>query len=191
MTSGNGSGSNQSGALTAVGELATAIASGASTAQAQADFNAAFSGIPGALLDKAFADLAQEIEDAHVTTADLSAVATDTANLQSDQPNYDIYIGAEIPVTRTLTSGTGGSATSSVAQKAANAGATTTSASASVPSTDVVATPKHKEKTKHKAAVKVVTHVEVHRSKAISKGQEAKDRVRAADRPKLDDRTRA
>jgi hypothetical protein len=190
LTSGNRSGSNPAGTQTAVAELATAITSGASTAQAQTDFNASFVGIPSALLDKTFEDLAQEIEDSHVTAADLAAVTTDTANVQSAQPNDDLSTGTELPISvvTTVTSGSDGIANVSVDRPAANAGATTTSANAaadasvSTPNTIVVAISKHKEKRKH-TAVKVVTHAEVHRSKVLSKGQETKERARATDRP--------
>ncbi len=75
---------NDSDLQSSIDELANAVARGASTTQAQADFDAAFaSGAPSTEIDKTFGDLVQAIEDSHVTTADLSAVASDTLALAS------------------------------------------------------------------------------------------------------------
>ena len=41
--------------------------------------------MPQSVLDKAFDDMVQAIEDSHVTTADLSAVAGGEATFQSDE----------------------------------------------------------------------------------------------------------
>ncbi len=68
-----------------VNELATAVAAGTSTAQAEADWNALFapSGAPQPVISQFFADLVQTIQDSHVTSADLATVASDeTAFIQ-------------------------------------------------------------------------------------------------------------
>lgn len=190
LSSGNGSGANPTGTQTAISELAKAIASGGSTAQAQADFNASFNGIPSSLLDKAFDDLVQIIEDSHITTADLSAVASDTAAVQSVSPNTGIGMFFD---SNSAASASGGSASANDAQAAANAAATAASTSSSALGTVDVATSQHKhkhEKTR-KAAAKERTRTDVHRSKAISRGQAATKRTSVADRLRLDDRSDA
>ncbi len=76
LGSGTGIGVNWNGAQSAIGELVNAVTAGASTAPAQADYDASFSsGMPVTALDKAFNDMVQAIEDSHVTTADLSAIS--------------------------------------------------------------------------------------------------------------------
>ncbi|WP_076351736.1 hypothetical protein [Paludisphaera borealis] len=70
---------------TVLGSLATAVAGGADTTQAQADFNALFSGskVDQATIDKTFTDLVQTIKDSKITTTDL----TDFAAAQAALPN--------------------------------------------------------------------------------------------------------
>jgi hypothetical protein len=67
-------------------ELATAVAGGADTTQAKADFNALFSGsnVAQTTIDKAFSDLVQTIQDSKVTAADLTSLAADQSAIQSD-----------------------------------------------------------------------------------------------------------
>jgi hypothetical protein len=58
--------------------LATAVAGGADTSQAQSDFNALFadSKVDQDAIDKTFADLVQTIQDSNITTTDLTDFAT-------------------------------------------------------------------------------------------------------------------
>ena len=67
-------------------ELATAVAGGTSTSQAQTDFTALFSksNVSTATITTTFSDLVQTIQDSAVTTTDLSTVATDEAAIQAD-----------------------------------------------------------------------------------------------------------
>ena len=62
-----------------ISEMENAVAAGASTAQAQADWTSLFSGssVAPSAINQAFADLVQTIHDSHVTTADLSTLAAD------------------------------------------------------------------------------------------------------------------
>jgi hypothetical protein len=67
-------------------ELATAVAGGTSTSQAQTDFTALFSksSVSAMTITTTFNDLVQTIHDSAVTTTDLSTVAADEAAIQSD-----------------------------------------------------------------------------------------------------------
>ena len=100
------------GALdTAVSELATAIAGGTSTAQAQSDFDAAFAGGTASsdAVKQSFADLSKTIIDSGVTTTDLTAVAADWAaigkayspDLPANFPHVTIINVRPIPDTGT------------------------------------------------------------------------------------------
>ncbi len=73
----------------AVSELATAVAAGSSTAQAQTDFTALFSGssVTTTTINTAFSDLTKAIQDSKVVTADLTTVAADQAAIQADLKN--------------------------------------------------------------------------------------------------------
>jgi hypothetical protein len=73
----------------AVNELATAIAGGTSTAQAQTDFTAVFANtsVSSATVTQAFTDLSKAIADSGVTSTDLSTVAADQAAIQKDLAN--------------------------------------------------------------------------------------------------------
>jgi len=70
-------------------ETAKAVASGAATTQAQADFNALFGGssVPTSVIDKAFDDLIQTIEDSKVTSSNLSTIAADQQAIETDVAN--------------------------------------------------------------------------------------------------------
>jgi hypothetical protein len=70
----------------AVSELATAIAGGTSTAQAQTDFAAVFTGmkVSSDTVTRSFAALSKAITDSDVTTADLTTVAADQAAIAKD-----------------------------------------------------------------------------------------------------------
>jgi hypothetical protein len=72
-----------------VSELATAVAGGTSTAQAQTDFNNLFSGssVSTTVITNTFNDLVKTITDSGVTTTDLSTVASDEAAIQADLSN--------------------------------------------------------------------------------------------------------
>jgi hypothetical protein len=72
-------------------ELATAVAGGTSTTQAQTDFTALFSGskVPSSLITSTFNDLVKAIQDSHVTTTDLATVANDESAIQSDLSNLN------------------------------------------------------------------------------------------------------
>jgi hypothetical protein len=72
-----------------VSELATAVAGGTSTAQAQSDFTALFSGssVSTTVINTTFSDLVKTIGDSTVTTTDLSTVASDEAAIQTDLSN--------------------------------------------------------------------------------------------------------
>jgi hypothetical protein len=73
---------------TAVDELATAIAGGTSTSQAQTDFAAVFANtsVTQATITQAFTDLSKAITDSGVTTTDLTTVAADEAAIQKNPP---------------------------------------------------------------------------------------------------------
>jgi hypothetical protein len=70
----------------AVDELATAIAGGTSTTQAQTDFAAVYAktSVAQATIAQAFTDLSKTITDSGVTSTDLSTVAADQAAIKSD-----------------------------------------------------------------------------------------------------------
>jgi hypothetical protein len=72
-----------------VAELATAVAGGTSTAQAQSDFTALFGGssVSTAVINTTFTDLVKTIGDSTVTTTDLTTVASDEAAIQTDLSN--------------------------------------------------------------------------------------------------------
>ena len=67
-------------------ELATAVAGGTSTSQAQTDFTALFSksSVTATTITTTFNDLTQTIHDSAVITTDLSTVAADEAAIQAD-----------------------------------------------------------------------------------------------------------
>jgi hypothetical protein len=214
----NGPPIDWAGLYSAIGETANAVASGASTTQAQSDFDASLSpGVPSSVVDKAFDDIVQAVEDSHVTTADLSAVANDQATVQSDLAGTGVaytFIGSiggmggtntntnttsnSADVTSPVvviantpsTVATSGDATPSVAVSAstpstvATSGDATPSAavSTSTASTIGVVTFDSKKKTDNKAAARVLVHTEVHRTKVIGRGQEARKRILADDR---------
>jgi uncharacterized protein YukE len=75
----------------AVGKLATAVASGADTGEAQAAFNALFadSSVGQETIDKAFADLVQTIQNSHVTADDLQTIADDRQAVQTALESLD------------------------------------------------------------------------------------------------------
>jgi hypothetical protein len=73
-----------------ISELATAVAGGASTTQAQAGFTALFpstSNVSSTTITNTFNDLVKAIQDSAVTTTDLSTVAADQAAIQTDLKN--------------------------------------------------------------------------------------------------------
>jgi hypothetical protein len=180
----------------AIGEAANAVAGGASTTQAQSDFDASLSpGMPSSVVDKAFDDIVQAIEDSHVTTADLSAVANDLAAVQSDLAGTEVaftFIGSIGGMGWTSTNVMTNSAdvtspvvviTSTPSTVATSGDATPSAAvSTSTASTIGVVTFDSKKKTDNKAAARVLVHGEVHRTKAIGRGQEARKRILADDR---------
>jgi hypothetical protein len=69
-----------------ISELATAVAGGASTSQAQTDFTALFNGssVATTTITTTFNDLVQTIHDSAVSTTDLSTIAADEAAIQPD-----------------------------------------------------------------------------------------------------------
>ncbi len=73
-----------------ISELATAVAGGTSTSQAQTDFTALFgtsSNVSSTTITNTFNDLVKAIQDSAVTTTDLSTVAADQAAIQTDLKN--------------------------------------------------------------------------------------------------------
>ena len=74
---------------TTISELATAVAGGTSTDQAQKDFTALFNGssVSTTTINNTFADLTKAIQDSKVLPADLTAVAADQAAIQADLKN--------------------------------------------------------------------------------------------------------
>jgi cell division protein FtsB len=103
-----------------ISELATAVAGGTSTTQAQADFTALFSGstVPQSAIDTTFNDLVQVIKDSGVTPTDLTTVATDQAAIQADLSSLGIVGSSDNgtgcgPGTNTDSSSTSTSTTSS------------------------------------------------------------------------------
>ncbi len=95
-----------------VSELATAVAAGSSTGQAQAqtDFTALFSksSVSSAAITTAFNDLVKAIQDSKVVPMDLTTVAADEAAIQTDLKNLFPGKGGG---TGTGTTGTGTGAT--------------------------------------------------------------------------------
>ncbi len=77
---------NASSLHSVISELATAVAGGASTSQAQSDWIALFSGssVSTTVVTNTFNDLVTVIQDSHVTTTDLATVASDEAAIQTD-----------------------------------------------------------------------------------------------------------
>ncbi len=94
----------------AVSELVTAVASGASTSQAQTDFTALFSGtkVTSATITKALTDLTQTITDSKITPTELTTIAADQAAVQADLTN----LKTTAPTTTASTSATTSSASS-------------------------------------------------------------------------------
>ncbi|MDR3622672.1 MAG: hypothetical protein P4L85_25190 [Paludisphaera borealis] len=118
---------------TVLGSLATAVAGGADTTQAQADFNALFSGskVDQATIDKTFTDLVQTIKDSKITTTDL----TDFAAAQAALPK----LGGPMNMTGFPGgfngAGPGGDAlTASLAKAGVTAVPTTTATATAIPS---------------------------------------------------------
>jgi hypothetical protein len=74
---------------TVVSELATAVAGGTSTSQAQSDWTALFanSSVSTTVINNTFNDLVKAIQDSQVTTTDLTTVANDEAAIQKDLAN--------------------------------------------------------------------------------------------------------
>jgi cell division protein FtsB len=74
---------------TTISELATAVAGGTSTDQAQKDFIALFNGskVSTTTINNAFSDLTKAIQDSKVLPVDLTAVAADQAAIQADLKN--------------------------------------------------------------------------------------------------------
>jgi len=72
-----------------ISEIATAVAGGTSTSQAQSDWTAVFSGssVTTTVINNTFNDLVKTVGDSHVTTTDLSTVASDEAAIQNDVAN--------------------------------------------------------------------------------------------------------
>ena len=94
----------------AISELATAVAGGTSTSQAQTDFAALFTGsnVTTVTINTAFADLTKAIQDSAVLPGDLTTVAADQAAIQSDLKNlFPGRTGGGIG-TGTTGTGTGG-----------------------------------------------------------------------------------
>ena len=94
-----------------ISELATAVAGGVSTAQAQTDFTALFSGstISTATINAAFADLTKAIQDSAILPGDLTTVAADQAAIQADLKNlFPGKSGGSGSGTGTTGTGTGG-----------------------------------------------------------------------------------
>ena len=93
-----------------ISELATAVAGGSSTAQAQSEFTALFSGstVSASVITTTFNDLVKTIQDSKVTSSDLSAVAGDEAAIQTDLNT----LHPVIPVGTGTGSGTKGGGTS-------------------------------------------------------------------------------
>jgi predicted outer membrane protein len=69
-----------------ISELATAVAGGTSTSQAQTDFAALLSGssVSAPVITSTFNNLVKTIQDSKVTPADLTTVANDQAAIQTD-----------------------------------------------------------------------------------------------------------
>jgi hypothetical protein len=76
----------------AISDLATAVAGGTSTSQAQTEFTGLFSGshVPSTTtIDTTFTDLTKAIQDSKVLPADLTTVAADQAAIQADLKNLN------------------------------------------------------------------------------------------------------
>jgi len=101
-----------------ISELATAVAGGSSTTQAQTDFTGVFSGtsVSTATITTTFNDVVKAIQDSNVTTTDLTTVATDQAAIQADLKKLVpvvpitpiVPIGPVIPIIPWSGSGTSG-----------------------------------------------------------------------------------
>jgi hypothetical protein len=73
-----------------ISELATAVAGGTSTTQAQSDWTALFNGssVSTTVVNDTFNDLVTTIQNSSVTTTDLSTVASDEAAIQADLSKF-------------------------------------------------------------------------------------------------------
>jgi hypothetical protein len=93
-----------------ISELATAVAGGTSTSQAQSDFTALFSGstVLATTINTAFSDLTKAIQDSNVLPGDLTTVATDQAAIRADLKNLNQASGGS-PGSGSAGTGTDGS----------------------------------------------------------------------------------
>jgi cell division protein FtsB len=131
-----------------ISELATAVSGGTSTAQAQADFTALFSGstVPQSAIDATFNDLVQIIKDSGVTPIDLTTVAGDQSAIRTDLNNLGIGstsnngVGCGPGTANGTTASTGStsstSSTASTGSTSSTAGTTSTDTTASTVSAD-------------------------------------------------------
>jgi hypothetical protein len=80
----------------AMSAITAAVVSGGSTAQAQAEFDAALpSGLPQSLLDQAFNDTVKAIQDSGVTATDVSNVTAES--LVGSSPTFTLLVGSGLP----------------------------------------------------------------------------------------------
>lgn len=157
-----------------ISELATAVAGGASTTQAQTDFNALFTGskVTTAVMTSAFNDLVKAIQDSKVTPADLTTVASDEAAIKTDLGNLHTSPGKSGGTTGSGTSGTGSTGTGSTGTGTTGTGSSGTGSSG----TGTTGTGTTGTGTKgHK---KVAPHARAHKSAAVVKIK-AHDHIKA------------
>jgi hypothetical protein len=148
-----------------VTELATAVAGGSSTTQAQTDFTALFSNssVSTATFNSAFNDLVKAIQDSTITTGDLTTVAADQAAIQADLknlfPGKGSGSGSGTGTTGTGTgTGTTGTGTGTTGTGTTGTGTTGTGSKGS--------TKGHKPVRRHKIQIHLENHVVVKAAKA-------------------------
>jgi hypothetical protein len=108
-----------------ISELATAVAGGTSTSQAQSDWNALFTGttVSTTVITNTFNDLVSAIRSSNVTTTDMTTVATDEAAIQNDLKN--LFPGSSGNTGSGSGSGSGSSSGSGSGSGSTNGGSAT------------------------------------------------------------------
>jgi hypothetical protein len=168
-----------------ISELATAVAGGASTMQAQKDFNALFTGskVTTAVMTSTFNDLVKAIQDSKVTTADLTTVASDEAAIKTDLGNLHTGTGKSGGTTGSGSSGSGSTGSGSTGTGSTGTGTTgtgtgTTGTGTTGTGTGTTGTGTGTTGTGTKGHKKIAPHARAHKSAAIVKVN-AHDHIKA------------
>jgi predicted outer membrane protein len=123
-----------------IAELAAAVASGGSTAQAKADFIALFAGssVATTVINTMFADTVKAIQDSKVTSTDLATVSAQEAAIQTDLNHLGFGSG-----------NTGGSGNGSGSSGGSTSGSGSTGTTSDSGSTGTTSGAVHHQKVKH------------------------------------------